>query len=249
MHFAEVISLYVAAVFKAIVLSIAVCAAPAEAILNVRVTSDDVLISQSCRIIIPADTVIEDKNDNGVIRIVASDIEIEFAAGSVLRGSPKDRRPDEYRGHGIRIEGQSNVMIRGARISGFWAGLWATGTNGLTLEAIDASDNRRAYLRSTPLAEDGGDWLFPHNNDGNEWLKNYGAAIYLEDANDVTVRDCTVRHGQNALCIDRVNGSSIYDNDFSFNSGWGIAMWRCRNTHVRAKQREHHRRELRNTRR
>ena len=212
--------------FKAILVSIAVCAAPAEAISNIRVTSDDVTISQSCRIVIPADTVIEDKNNNGVIQALASDIQIEFAPGSVLRGSPKDRRPDEYKGFGIRIEGQSNVTIRRAKISGFWAGLWATGTEDLTLEEIDASDNRRAYLRSTPLAEDGADWMFPHNNDGNEWLNNYGAAIYIEDSNNITVRNCTVRHGQNALCIDRVNSSTIYDNDFSFNSGWGIAMWR-----------------------
>jgi len=194
---------------------------------DVRVTSDDVLISRSCRIVIPADAVIEDKNNNGVIHIIASNIEVEFAAGSVLRGSPRDARPDEYKGFGIRIEGQSNVTVRGARISGFWAGFWATRADGLTLEAIDASDNRRAYLRSTPLAEDGGDWLFPHDNDGNEWLNNYGAAIYIEDANNVTVRNCSVRQGQNALCIDRVNNSKIYDNDFSFNSGWGIAMWRC----------------------
>ncbi|HLB74495.1 MAG TPA: hypothetical protein VJJ98_10785, partial [Sedimentisphaerales bacterium] len=132
------------ALFGIILASIAVCAVSMGAVSNVRVTSDDVSISQSCRLVIPADTVIEDKNNNGVIHIVASDIEVEFGAGSVLRGSPKDGRPDEYKGFGIRIEGQSNVTVRGARISGFWAGLWATRTDGLALEAIDASDNRRA---------------------------------------------------------------------------------------------------------
>jgi hypothetical protein len=215
------------AVLRAVIVSVVVYVMPAQAFSDLRVTSDDVLVSQSCRIVIPSDTVIEDKNNNGVIQVVASNIEIQFAEGAVLRGSPKDRRPDEYRGYGIRIEGQTNVTIHGARISGFWAVLWATRTNGLTLEAIDACDNRRAYLRSTPLAEDGGDWLFPHDNDSNEWLNNYGAAIYVEDANHITVRGCTVRRGQNALCIDRVSDSKIYDNDFSFNSGWGIAMWRC----------------------
>ena len=43
----------------------------------------------------------------------------------------------------------------------------------------------------------------------------------------MTVRNSRVWHGQNALCLDRVTGSRIYDNDFSFNSGWGIALWRC----------------------
>lgn len=199
----------------------------AEQVPELQVTSDDVFVSRSCRIVIPPDTVIEDKNDNGVIHVVASSVEIEFAKGSVLRGSARDRRPDEYAGYGIRIEGQTHVAVRDAKVSGFRAALWATGADELTLERIDASDNRRAYLRSTPLAEDASDWLYPHENDDNEWLSRYGAAIYLEDANHVTVHRCTVRQGQNALCLDRVDDSEVYDNDFSFNSGWGIAMWRC----------------------
>jgi parallel beta-helix repeat protein len=193
---------------------------------TVHVTSDDVRIDRSCVIVIPAGAVIEDLNGNGVIQIVAPNVEVRFAPGSHLRGSPRDRRPDEYKGYGIRIDGQSGVTIRGAGVSGFWGGLWATRADGLTLDAIDASDNRRAYLKSTPAAEDSGDWLFPHENDENQWLREYGAAVYVEDSNRVTVSNCRVRHGQNALCLDRVNDSKVYDNDFSFNSGWGIALWR-----------------------
>ena len=194
---------------------------------TVEVTADNTVIAQSCRVVIPPGMVIQDTDDNGVIQIGAPNIEIEFAAGSVLRGSPTDARPDEYRGYGVRLNGQGGVTIRGARVSGFWCGLWATKTDGLILEHIDASDNRRAYLKSTPLAEDGGDWLFGHNNDQHDWLKNYGAALYIEESAGVTVRDSRVWHGQNGLCLDRVTGAKIYDNDFSFNSGWGIALWRC----------------------
>lgn len=190
------------------------------------VTRDDVRIARSCCIVIPPNTVIEDKNNDGVIHVVASDIEIQFDDDTVLRGSPQKGRPDEYRGYGVRIEGKTNVRIVNARISGFWGGLWATDADGLTLDRVDASDNRRAYLRSTPAAEDSGDWLHPHNNDNNEWLRQYGSAFYIEDSQDVTVRRCKVWHGQNGLCLDRVNDSKVYDNDFSFNSGWGIAMWR-----------------------
>jgi parallel beta-helix repeat protein len=198
----------------------------------VRVTADDVEIGKSCTVVISPGTVIEDTNGDGVIHIAASNIEVRFAPGSQLRGAPTDRPPDEYRGYGIRLDGHSNVTIRDARISGFWGGLWATKADGLTLDGMDASDNRRAHLKSTPAAEDAGDWLFPHENDGNEWLTNYGAALYVEDSQGVTVRNCRVRHGQNALCLDRVNDSRIYDNDFSFNSGWGIALWRCRGNAV-----------------
>ena len=196
---------------------------------TVTVSADNAVLTKSCRVVIPPGTVIEDADGNGVIQINASNITVEFADGSVLRGSPADRPPDEYRGYGIRIDGQRGVTIRNARISGFWCGLWATDTDGLTLERIDASDNRRARLKSTPTAEDGSDWLSAHYNDHHEWLERYGAAFYIERARDVTVRDCKVWHGQNALLLDRVSASKIYDNDFSFNSGWGIGLWRSSN--------------------
>lgn len=212
--------------FIALVIASAGWAATTQPLPTVYVTSDGVRISESCVLVIGPDTIIEDTSGNGVIQIVASDITVEFAPGSHLRGSPHDRPPDEYRGYGIRIDGQSNVAIKGAQISGFWCGLWATRADGLTLDAIDASDNRRARLKSTPAAEDSGDWLFPHDNDQNQWLLRYGSAIYVEDSNRITVRNCKVHHGQNALCLDRVKDSRVYDNDFSFNSGWGIAMWR-----------------------
>ena len=193
-----------------------------------EITTPHTIITQSCRVAIPPGAVIQDTNDTGVIVVGAPNIEIDFASGSVLRGSPADTRPDEYRGYGIRLNGHAGVTIRGARISGFWCGLWATKADGLLLDRIDASDNRRAYLKSTPMAEDGGDWLFGHNNDEHEWLKTYGAALYVEESAGVSVRDSRVWHGQNALCLDRVSRSRVYDNDFSFNSGWGIALWRCR---------------------
>ncbi len=194
---------------------------------TLEVTADNTVISRSCRVVIPMDAVIKDTDGNGVIQVGAPDIEIEFTAGSVLRGSPPETRPDAYTGFGVSLNGHAGVTIRGARVSGFWCGLHAKKADDLTLEGIDASDNRRAYLKSTPVAEDGGDWIFGHNNDQKEWLTNYAAAIYIEESIGVTVRNSRVWHGQNALCLDRVTGSKIYDNDFSFNSGWGIALWRC----------------------
>lgn len=197
----------------------------------VQVTADDTVITQSCRIVIPPDTVIADTNNDGVIQVRAADVHLLFDENAVLRGSAAGADPDTYEGVGIRIDGRENVTISGARISGFRAGLWASRCDGLVLEDIDASDQRRARLRSTDVLETGRDWLRPHDNDENEWLSHYGSALYVEDARDVIVRRCRVWHSQNALCLDRVHASRVYDNDFSFCSGWGIAMWRCeRNT-------------------
>jgi parallel beta-helix repeat protein len=193
----------------------------------VRLTADHTIITQSCCIVIPAGTIFADPDNQGAIQIGTSNIEIEFGEGSILRGSPAATIPDQYLGCGIRLHNHTGVRIRGAQVSGFSCGLWATKADGLLLENIDASDNRRAHLKSTPVAEDESDWLYGHNNDEHEWLRNYGAAIYIEQSSGVTVRNSRVWQGQNGLCLDRVTGARVYDNDFSFNSGWGIALWRC----------------------
>lgn len=192
----------------------------------VTVEKDDTVICQSCRVAVPKDAVIEDKNDDGVIQVGASDIVIEFAQDAVLRGAREGARPDEYRGYGIRLNGHAGVTIRGARISGYRCALWATRADGLLVEDVDVFDCRRAHLRSSATAEDIGDWLTPHQNDKNEWLTTYGSGLYIEDSDRTTVRRCRARQGQNGLCIVRVNDSRIYDNDFSFLSGWGVALWR-----------------------
>lgn len=204
-------------------IAIAACAQPPQ-LPVVALTADDTRIERSCRIELPRDTVLRDANGDGVIQIVASGIVVELTG--MLRGAPTDAAPETYEGYAIRVAGQKNVTLRGGAVNGYRCAVWATGADGLTLEDLDASDNRRARLESDPQVEDGSDWMFPHENDQNQWMTNYATALYVEDARDVTVRRCRVWHGQSGLCLDRVNEAKIYDNDFSFNSGWGIALWR-----------------------
>lgn len=201
---------------------------------EITLKSDDTVVRQSCRIIIPKDQIIPDTNRDGVIHVEASDITIEFADDAIFRGSPANAIPDTYDGYAIRINNQKNVTIRHTKISGYRSAIYATNADNLTLEDIDASLCRRSRLYSTTLAEDATDWLHPHENDKNEWLTSYGAALYVEDSKDITVRRCRAHNGQNGLILDRVTGAKIYDNDFSFLSGWGIALWRSdRNTITR----------------
>jgi parallel beta-helix repeat protein len=208
-------------------LLIAAVASAAEPSLPlVRVITDDTVITNSCRVEIPQGSVIADSNHNGVLHIMADDITVQFAPGSVLRGAPVDRLWSELAGTGIRIDGHAGVSVIDARVHGFKCGVWASRTDRLTITGGDFSDNYRQRLRSTPAAEDGGDWLFPHHNDDRKWRDEYGAAIAIESSADITVTDVRVRRGQNGILLDRVQGSRIYDNDCSFLSGWGLAMWR-----------------------
>jgi parallel beta-helix repeat protein len=193
---------------------------------TITLTHDDTRISQSCEIRIPTDLVIADSNGNGVIQIVADGITVRFAAGSTLRGTIPDTPWNSLTGIGIRIEDHHGITLQNAQVHGFKTGLLAVHTPGLHVDGGDFSDNYRQKLASTPLAESGADWLYPHHNDTTKWRDAYGAALCIENSHGVTVRNVRVRRGQNGIVLDRVTDSRIFDNDCSFLSGWGLAMWR-----------------------
>ncbi|MDY7107755.1 MAG: NosD domain-containing protein [Planctomycetota bacterium] len=192
---------------------------------TVRVDRDNVSITESCRVMIAAEPIV-DADGNGVIHITGDDIIVEFALPP-LDGAVEGQTPDAFEGIGIRITGD-RVTLRGAAVSGYKVAIHASGADGLTIEECDVSGNFRQRLKSTPQAEDGDDWLWPHVNDDNEWMTRYGAGIYLEDSTGVTIRRVTARRGQNGIILDRITDSRVYDNDCSFLSGWGLALWRSR---------------------
>jgi hypothetical protein len=160
---------------------------------------------------------------SAVLEIVGDGITVQLAG--VLRGARAERAPDTFTGVGIRVTGK-NVTLRGAHVEGYKVAIHALGADGLVLEDCDVSRNFRQRLKSTPEKEAAEDWLDPHHNDAREWFTNYGAGIYVERARAVKVRHCRARAGQNGLVLDRCEQAEVTDNDFSFLSGWGIALWR-----------------------
>jgi len=189
----------------------------------VELARDDLTVRKSCRIQVAA-APIADRGSEGVLRIEGDGIMVDFEGG-LLRGAPSGRAPDRFDGVGIVVTGR-NVTLRNARVAGFKTGILARGADGLRLEDLDVSGNFRQHLGSTPEREDPADWLFPQHNDEEEWRRNYGAGIYIARSRDITVARCRARKGQNGLILDRVTGARIFDNDFSFLSGWGLALWR-----------------------
>lgn len=198
-------------------------AAVADDLPIVKVDRDNVEIRESARIVIVRDVIV-DEDGNGVIHILGDDLVVEFSDVH-LRGAGDGAHPDEYAGVGVRITG-SNVTIRGGRFSGFKVAMHAVIADGLTIEDVDVTDNFRQRLRSTPEQEAVEDWLRPHENDNQEWITKYGAGIAVERSSNITIRRARARNVQNGIILDRVNDSRIYDNDCSFLSGWGLALWR-----------------------
>jgi parallel beta-helix repeat protein len=173
---------------------------------------------------------IADANGDGVLHIVGSNIVVD-CVNTTLHGAAPDAAPNSFTGTGIAVTG-TKVTLRNARVRGFKCGVLATGAHESTFERLMLSGNYATRLLSTPRAEDPADWLWPHENDAREWVTRYGAGLCVERSDRVTVREVRVRETQNGILLDRVNDSRIYDNDCSFLSGWGLAMWRSSNNTI-----------------
>lgn len=198
--------------------SAASAAPPAEVVID----RDDVVITTSCRLRLPAYP-IPDLDGDGVVQVVGDGIVVEL--DGTLRGAPMGTPPDSLSGFGIVVTGDG-VTISGGAVAGFKVGVALLASNGSTVENLDLSDNFAERLRSTPDREDPADWLSPHANDDGEWARNHGAGLLVRDSREVVVRGCKARRTQNGILLERVVDSKVLGNDCSFLSGWGLAMWR-----------------------
>src|SRR5881397_622696 len=161
----------------------------------------------------------------GASIIVRGDnITVDFR-GATLAGTDPQSDPDQARDTAIVIDGGSNIRIQMANIHGYKVGILARGTRHLTLRNNDLSNNWKPRLFSLVEHESLVDWLSFHHNEKDEWLR-FGAAIYLQDVKGAEVRNNVVIGGMNGLLLVRSNGVAIRDNNFSFNSGLGIGLYR-----------------------
>jgi parallel beta-helix repeat protein len=164
------------------------------------------------------------KMDEGVILIEGNNIVVDFN-NAVLIGSNAKKMPDEFFGVAIFIKGGNNITIKNLKAKGYKVALMARDVSNLIVDNCDFSYNYRQHLNSTQEKEDISDWLSHHQNEKDEWLR-YGAAMYLRGCESFIIKNSKVIGGQNALMITQCNHGKIYNNDFSFNSGLGIGMYR-----------------------
>src|SRR6266550_144218 len=157
------------------------------------------------------------------IMVRGDNIIVDFG-GATLEGTDPQADPDQARDTAIVIDGGSNIRIVKANIHGYKVGILARGTRQLALRNNDLSDNWKPRLFSLVEHESLVDWLSFHHNEKDEWVR-FGAGIYLQDVKGAEVRSNVVIGGMNGLLV-RSNGVMIRDNNFSFNSGLGIGLYR-----------------------
>ena len=117
------------------------------------------------------------------------------------------------------------MTLKNASVRGFKIALLAENAASLRLENCDFSYNYCPRLHSIREREDFSDWLSYHRNEKDEWMR-YGAAFYLKNCSNVTIKGCRATGCQNALLMTRCNDAVVYNNFFHYNSGLGIGLYR-----------------------
>ena len=168
--------------------------------------------------------------DSALIVVRGDSLTLDLT-GVVLQGMDPMSDPDQASGVAIRVEGGRNVRIVGAHIRGYKIAIIARGTRGLEIRGSDLSHNWKPRLFSLIEHESLVDWLSFHNNEGNEWLR-FGAAIYLDNVSGGLVQGNRVTQGMNALLMNRVDHVTVRDNNFSYNSGLGIGLYRSSDNRI-----------------
>ena len=168
--------------------------------------------------------------DSPLVVVRGDDVTVDFT-GATLLGTADRALPDDARGLAILVDGGRNVTIRGARIHGYKVAIRARGTHGLRIVDSDLSRNWKPRLYSVVEHESLVDWLSFHHNEHNEWLR-FGAAIYVEDVHGGEIHGNVVEQGMNALLVTRSDSLLVWNNDFSFNSGLGIGLYRSSDNRI-----------------
>jgi parallel beta-helix repeat protein len=162
--------------------------------------------------------------DEALIVVSGIDVTLDLA-GVTLRGIPTEADPDRATGVAVRVEGGQRVTVRGGHIRGYRFAVLARGTRDLRIIETDLSYNWKPRLFSQVGHESLVDWLSYHDNEEQQWMR-FGAAIYLEDVRGGEIRANRAVQGMNGLLMTGTDSLRVQDNDFAYNSGLGIGMYR-----------------------
>jgi len=169
----------------------------------------------------PGTYVLGDFTGKGALQIDADDVVVDFQGATLQSPAALTGRMETFNGIGISVNGHKNVTIRRAHIHGFQYNIKALSAEGIRIEDCELGQSRSQKLseKGSPIST----WL---DLRGFETWRTYGAGLWLENCQKPIVKGVRATESQNGLIMVRSQFGKISGCDFSFNSGWGIALCR-----------------------
>ncbi|MBC8065974.1 MAG: right-handed parallel beta-helix repeat-containing protein, partial [Chlorobia bacterium] len=167
------------------------------------------------------------RDDQAVYVVRNDNVVLDFKGGSIQSGKPPSPDQSTYIGTGILLEGRKNVTIRNLKVSGYRFNIRLLNCENIRLENCVASGSRSIRMATDrrPIST----FLDIRNID--VW-RTYGAGIWIEGSRNVIVKKTKAKASQNGIVLVDTTKSLLIENDFSFNSGWGIALGRSSDNEV-----------------
>jgi parallel beta-helix repeat protein len=167
----------------------------------------------------PGTYTLADKNGSGALTVGADGITIDFQ-GAVLESPDTSRgRLETFNGVGLLIQDHKGVTIKNAHIHGFQYNLKVLRSSGVRLENCELSGSRSQKIKEGDAVNEV--WLDLRGLDS--W-RTYGAAAWIEKSSQCLVQGLVANQSQNGLILVNSNDNRVIGCDFSYNSGWGIAL-------------------------
>jgi len=176
---------------------------------------------------------VADPTELGVIIVASSGTRLDLTGVTLESG---DSIASEFVGAGVVSRGVSRVTIFGGTIRGYRYGIRLEGGSGHIVTELDLSGSRSQALRSTQDRFDEADWLDIFRPDSFEL---YGGGLLLEEVDGATVTGVTAQRAQNGIGMIGARRVYVADNDVSYNSGWGIHLWRSSHNVIVRNQAHH----------
>ena len=167
------------------------------------------------------------KDGDSAYEIKRDDIVLDFKSGSLQSGKPPSPDQSIYTGTGLLIQGRKNVTIKNFKVRGYRYNIRIVDCENVRIENVDASGSRTIRMAQGGSPID----MFLDIRNIDVW-RTYGAGIWIERSRDVVVKKTTAQDAQNGIVLVDTTRATLIENDFSYNSGWGIALGRSSDNRI-----------------
>ncbi len=153
------------------------------------------------------------------ITIRGDDIVVDFNQAYVRAQKDVWHNREHFNGTGILIDGCKNVTVRNLNVQGFAFNIKVLNSENVKIENCDVSFSRSIRMMENGAIKD----TFLNLRDSRVW-SSYGAEVWLENCKNCRVERVYGTGGTIGAALLNTTGTTIYNCDFSFGGGWGVAL-------------------------
>ena len=152
--------------------------------------------------------------------IRGNNLTIDLTGRVLQSGNVEGRTQADEIGTGILLDGCSNVTLKNVSVTGFQCNIQAKNCTNVKILGVQANRSRAMTIASEgkPIEQ------FLNLRSIAAW-RSYGAGIWLEHCTKAEVLGCTTQFAQNGIALVNCQSCLVNDNNCSYNSGWGLALW------------------------